>query len=130
MQRDNEHSRVMVDGRRTDDGSRCSLLIIHEVGGTLALYPHGRDEFGVRLTRAILAGPRSDRSRLYEWLALRRVDEGAIATSAGAYYKHSRPGHHLFTGRSLRPLDRGWIETGRAIGSRGRRSPRPWPHVP
>jgi hypothetical protein len=29
--------------------------------------------------------------RLYEWLALRRVDEGAITTSAGVYYKHSRP---------------------------------------
>ena len=33
--------------------------------------------------------------RLYEWLALRRVDEGAIATSAGVYYKHghSVPAH-------------------------------------
>jgi hypothetical protein len=29
--------------------------------------------------------------RLYEWLALRRVDEGAIATSAGVYCKHGRP---------------------------------------
>jgi hypothetical protein len=64
MQRENEHNRLTIDGRRTDDGSRCSLLVIHEVGGTVALYPHGGAEFGVRLTqanadalaRAILAG--------------------------------------------------------------------------
>jgi hypothetical protein len=33
--------------------------------------------------------------RLYEWLALRRVDEGVIAISAGIYYKHGRsvPAH-------------------------------------
>jgi hypothetical protein len=65
MQRDNEHNRTMIAGRRTNDGTRCLLLIIHEVGGALALYPHGRDEFGVRLTwtnvdalaRAIPVGP-------------------------------------------------------------------------
>jgi hypothetical protein len=52
MQRENEYNRLMIDGRRTDDASRCSLLMIHEVGGTFALYPHGRNEFGVRLTQA------------------------------------------------------------------------------
>ena len=52
MQRENERSRVVVEGRRTDDGARCSLIMIHESGGTWALYPHGWDKFGVRLTKA------------------------------------------------------------------------------
>ncbi len=64
MQRDNEISRVVVDGRRTDDGDRCTLVVIQErYGGTWALYPHGWGTFGVRLetsaavkvARAILA---------------------------------------------------------------------------
>ncbi|MCA1600371.1 MAG: hypothetical protein LC776_01565 [Acidobacteria bacterium] len=52
MQRENEHSRVVVDGKRTDDNTRCSLVVIHEVGGTWALYPHGWGKFGVRLSKA------------------------------------------------------------------------------
>lgn len=64
MQRENERSRVVADGKRTDDGGRCKLLAVHEVGGTWALYPHGWPRLGVRLTgdeaarlaRAILAG--------------------------------------------------------------------------
>ena len=30
MQRDNEISRVVVDGRRADDGDRCTLVVVHE----------------------------------------------------------------------------------------------------
>ena len=63
-QRANERSRLVVDGKRTDDGGRCELLAVHEVGGTWALYPHGwpkmgvrlADEVAVRLAQAILAG--------------------------------------------------------------------------
>lgn len=50
MQRQNERGRVVVDGKRTDDGERCSLLVVREVGGTCALYPHGAIQLGVRLT--------------------------------------------------------------------------------
>ncbi|MGH3903044.1 MAG: hypothetical protein ACRDTE_02415 [Pseudonocardiaceae bacterium] len=63
MQRENETSRVNLDGRRTDDGARCTLVAIRELGGSWALYPHGADKLGVRLhkeeaakvARAILA---------------------------------------------------------------------------
>jgi hypothetical protein len=33
MQRENERNRTVVDGRRTDDGTPCKLVVIHEVGG-------------------------------------------------------------------------------------------------
>ncbi|MGH3915210.1 MAG: hypothetical protein ACRDTC_17660 [Pseudonocardiaceae bacterium] len=65
MQRDNERGRTVVDGRRTDDGDWCKLVVVHEVtGGCFAFYPHGVNQFGVRLARvdavavaqAILAG--------------------------------------------------------------------------
>jgi hypothetical protein len=67
MQGQNERGRVVADGKRTDDGGRCELLAVHEVGGTWALYPHGWPKLGVRLpedeaarlARAILDG-RSD----------------------------------------------------------------------
>lgn len=52
MQRKNERSRTVVEGRRTDDGDQCKLILIHEIGGTYALYPHGWGRFGVRLRRA------------------------------------------------------------------------------
>jgi hypothetical protein len=52
MQRENERSRVVVDGKRTDDGDRCSLVVVHEVSGTWAVYPHGADQLGVRLSKA------------------------------------------------------------------------------
>ncbi|MCA1672343.1 MAG: hypothetical protein LC799_09130 [Actinobacteria bacterium] len=42
MQRDNEHGRVAVDGRRTDDGDRCTLVVVSEVGRTWAFYPTAR----------------------------------------------------------------------------------------
>lgn len=64
MQRENEITRVVLDGRRTDDGDRCTLIVIRELGGTWAFYPHGMAQLGVRLgkegavtvARAILAG--------------------------------------------------------------------------
>lgn len=63
MQRENETDRVVLDGRRTDDGDRCKLVAIRELGGAWALYPHGAGKLGVRLrkedaaivARAILA---------------------------------------------------------------------------
>ncbi|MGQ0777260.1 MAG: hypothetical protein ACT4NY_23075 [Pseudonocardiales bacterium] len=65
-QLDNERSRTVVEGRRTDDGDLCTLVAVHETGGTWALYPHGWGKLGVRLAnaeavrvaQAILAGAR------------------------------------------------------------------------
>lgn len=66
MQRQNERCRLLVDGKRTDDGARCELLAVHEISGAWCLYPHGWGKFGVRLprdeaetlARAILDEPR------------------------------------------------------------------------
>ena len=49
MQRENETRRVVLNGRRTDDGTRCTLIAIREYGGAWALYPHGAGKLGVRL---------------------------------------------------------------------------------
>jgi hypothetical protein len=49
MQRDNERRRVVVNGRRTDDGTHCALVVIHERSGHWALYPHGADQLSVRI---------------------------------------------------------------------------------
>jgi hypothetical protein len=51
MQRENETARVVLDGRRTDDGDRCTLVAIRELGGAWALYPHGANQLGVRLAQ-------------------------------------------------------------------------------
>lgn len=51
-QLDGEHSRTTLDGRRTDDSTRYTLLVISEIGGTWALYPHGVDQLGVRLSKS------------------------------------------------------------------------------
>ncbi|MGH4017262.1 MAG: hypothetical protein ACRDSL_25705 [Pseudonocardiaceae bacterium] len=64
MQHEIEHSRMTADGKRTDDGTTCTLLVVHEVGGCWVMYPHGWGKFGVRLpkgeavrvARAILDG--------------------------------------------------------------------------
>lgn len=66
MQRDNESSRMTAVGKRTDDGTRCTVLAVHEVDGTWVVYPHGAAKLGVRLplaeavkvARAILDGAR------------------------------------------------------------------------
>jgi hypothetical protein len=52
MQRQHERSRLVVDGKRTDNAERCTLVVVHEVGGSWAWYPHGFGKFGVRLPRA------------------------------------------------------------------------------
>ena len=49
MQRENERSRMVASGKRTDDGTACTLLAVSEIGGVWALYPHGADQLGVRL---------------------------------------------------------------------------------
>ncbi len=51
MQRENERRRLTVNGKRTDDGARCTLLLVHEIAETWAFYPHGAAQFGVRLTK-------------------------------------------------------------------------------
>ncbi|MGH3764130.1 MAG: hypothetical protein ACRDS0_14025 [Pseudonocardiaceae bacterium] len=45
-----ERARLVVPGRRTDDNSSCTLLVIHECGGTWAI--HGLGNPGVRLPTA------------------------------------------------------------------------------
>ena len=52
MQRANERSRVALDGRRTDDGNRCTLVAVCETDGTWALYTHGMAQLGVRIAKA------------------------------------------------------------------------------
>ena len=47
-----EHSRLVVDGQRADDGDRCTVVVIHERTGYWGVYPHGFSKFGVRLPRA------------------------------------------------------------------------------
>ena len=64
MQRENERQRLVTTGQRTDDGAQCTLVAVCETGGVWALYPHGADTLGVRLSaqearrvaRAIIAG--------------------------------------------------------------------------
>jgi hypothetical protein len=45
-----ECGRVHAQGRRTDDGSRCTLLVIHEADSSWAI--HGLGAPGVRLSKA------------------------------------------------------------------------------
>ena len=52
MQKENELSRVFVDGRLVEGGDRCQFLAIHERSGTWAIYPHGVGKLGVRLSQA------------------------------------------------------------------------------
>lgn len=49
MQRENELVRLIAAGKRTDDGSKCTLVAVSETGGWWALYPHGASQLGVRL---------------------------------------------------------------------------------
>lgn len=44
-----ERERLTVTGVRCDNGQRCTLLLVADAGGSFALYPHGADEFGVRI---------------------------------------------------------------------------------
>lgn len=45
-----ERARLIVKGRRTDDDSTCTLVVIQEHGGTWAI--HGLGNPGVRLSAA------------------------------------------------------------------------------
>jgi hypothetical protein len=45
-----ERSRLTAQGRYTDDDSNCTLLVIHEAGGSWAI--HGLGAPGVRLSQA------------------------------------------------------------------------------
>ena len=51
-QHKNEISRIVLDGRRTDDGAVCSVIVVRELGGTWAIYPHGAGQLGVRIRTA------------------------------------------------------------------------------
>ena len=66
MQRAHEHSRLSVEGKRTDDGERCSLVVVCETVGTWAIYPHGVAQLGVRIPQPAaekLAAAIQDRAR-------------------------------------------------------------------
>jgi len=45
-----ERGRLHAQGRRTDDNSRCTLLVIYEADGSWAI--HGLGAPGVRLSKA------------------------------------------------------------------------------
>jgi hypothetical protein len=51
-QRVRERGRLVVVGTRTDDGDKCSLLVVSELGGQWCLYPHGAAQLGVRMPTA------------------------------------------------------------------------------
>ena len=50
-----ERERLVVTGRRTDDADCCELLVVHDAGGSFALYPHGAAQLGVRLSQETAA---------------------------------------------------------------------------
>ena len=52
MQRENERSRTTAAGKRTDNGTRCTMLLVAEVGGMWVFYPHGAAQLGVRIPKA------------------------------------------------------------------------------
>ncbi len=56
MQHEIEHSRMTADGKRTDDGAKCTLLVVHEVGGSWVMYPHGWGSSGCGYRRVKRSG--------------------------------------------------------------------------
>jgi hypothetical protein len=48
-----ERARLVAKGRSTDDGSECTMIVIHEHGGTWAI--HGLGNPGVRLSATDMA---------------------------------------------------------------------------
>jgi hypothetical protein len=44
-----ERGRVTAQGQSTDDGNKCTLLVIHEAGGSWTI--HGLGAPGVRLSK-------------------------------------------------------------------------------
>ena len=51
-QRDDERSRLVVDGRTADGNELCTVIVVHEIGGGWVIFPHGGTRFGVRLSRS------------------------------------------------------------------------------
>ncbi len=52
-QRENERSRIAVEGHLVADDQQCTLVVIHErAGDTWAIFPHGVGKLGVRLAKA------------------------------------------------------------------------------
>lgn len=51
MQRAGQRARgrMTAVGPRADDGTKCAVVVVHEVGGMWAMYPHGAAQLGVRL---------------------------------------------------------------------------------
>lgn len=49
-----ERGHLTAQGHRTDDNTRCTLLVIHEPDGRWAI--HGLGVPGVRLTRDVVVG--------------------------------------------------------------------------
>ena len=47
-----ERARLHAQGRRTDDNSCCTLLVIHEADGSWAI--HGLGARGVRLSKDVM----------------------------------------------------------------------------
>jgi hypothetical protein len=56
-----ERARLVVQGRRTDDRSVCTLVVIHECSGTWAI--HGLGNPGVRLSAADMVAAILERGR-------------------------------------------------------------------
>ena len=52
MQRENEYSRIAVDGRLVNGGALCTFLVIHERSRNWAFYPHGAGQLGLWLPEA------------------------------------------------------------------------------
>lgn len=52
LQRDNEYSRIAVDGRLVDGGGQCTFLVIHERTRNWAFYPNGARHLGLWLPEA------------------------------------------------------------------------------
>lgn len=52
MQRKNERRRLTAQGKRTDDGTRCTFVLVHEIGQKWSFYPHGAAQLGVRISQA------------------------------------------------------------------------------
>jgi len=109
-----ERSRLVVAGQRTDNAQRCTLVVVGEVAGTWACYPHGAAQLGVRLPHSeavrvahqILDGARWDHPRQHERTALGWSTRGYRAV--GWDLLRSGPSHCWVSGRGVRPAGLEW----------------------
>ena len=82
---------MVVAGHCTDNAQRCTLVVVGEVAGTWACYPHGAAQLGVRLAHSeafrvahqILDGARWDHPRQHERTALGLVHQGVWRSRLG-----------------------------------------------